>query len=394
MGISQKDYLEKIFNPIKNIATNRDGVINIGDLKTAPLEDYWDDEYTTAQYRRLRELKIDKSHVSYLSNGDFFTYFECDQQHYLCVSCEFLTREEQEKLSDILKEHSAIECFFEECFFLSFCYYLEGTYKPKINLSADLIEQTLGLGAREFQEEYRGHAIDELIEVYTPVLIYEVGVDSILTCRDNWFLALTLTLEVERLQSALIDRELVSLASDLYNLGSVHYENIYLSLTSSHYKYIFIEIYRCLEAIYYLPWMLNLKSGVGIQHDAYSLAGIVANAIKWREKEKESISSLFALLPEAIFNSSSLSNISFLSNKNYEQEDCRRSLSMDVYRVRNQSVHQADYEHKDNIVLNVQDWQLITKFMYRVVKYFYSEYKKDISVYEHVFILGSSKKGV
>jgi hypothetical protein len=271
---------------------------------------------------------------------------------------------------------------FEPCFFMHITHFLSDYYKVKTSISSNELIEVLGLTLRENQRDYIGHEIQELIDIYTPLMIFNVNGDSVVLEKDNWFLACILALDCKSLQSKLVDDELIYLAGQLFNLEKNSLENLYLSITASHPKYLFIEIYRCLEAIYYLPWMHQLKTKSGFTHDAFTLAKIVSKTIFWKEKERDSINEIFKMIPFHVISNSNLDKISILNGLSIEDTDgFRVKLSNYIYNLRNQSVHQQDYEEIDSYKLISSDWLYLSKFVYKVVDYFYRSFSSDINVY-------------
>jgi hypothetical protein len=144
-------------------------------------------------------------------------------------------------------------------------------------------------------------------------------------------------------------------------------------------------MYRCIEAIYYLPWMHSLKGKLATQINSFELARIVSETIKWREKEKVSISELFSMTSAEVFVDSKLSTLSFTDKLDYEKEENRRAFATSLYAIRNQSVHQQDYEVIETIKLTAADWKILLTFTINLVSHLYDTYSGDIFVYESLF---------
>lgn len=377
MAFDLREILNSVFEPI--IArVSHEVAGGIGELVTAPIPP----EKRKISFARFRETRISSENVINLSNGDFFSYFKCDQDHYLCLSIQYMSKSDVERITQILEEYLCVEHELEECFYIHMAHALKDIYTIKMSLDNNSMIETLGLGVREKEPGYTGHEISELIDVYSPLLIFSVDKNSALLTKDNWFLASLLALNCESIKSKVVDAEIIHHASKLFDLGTVNLENIYLSLTAVHHKHIFIEVYRCLEAIYYLPCMLDLKSKIQAPVDAFDLARYVAKSLSWREKERESINALLKDIPYDIIETSGINSLPFVISLSPEDTvSFKVKLSNVIYNIRNQSVHQEDYEEVERININTKAWVVISKFVYMVVAHLYNKYSADIKVY-------------
>ncbi|MFM4953366.1 hypothetical protein [Aeromonas dhakensis] len=386
MALDVNAMLKAVFEPFESrVAHEVPG--GIGPLKTADLPE----ELREESFSRFRKVKISSEDVVSLSNGDFFTYFKCGDEYYLCISTQYLTPTDIDKINVLLEDYLCVEHYLEECFFMHFTSFIKDYYTIRSALDNNAIIETLGLGAREYQSTYAGHDINELIGLYTPVKIFSIDPDSALLDKDSWFLASLIVISCDSVKSKVIDETIVSQAKDILDLGSVNLENVYLSLTASHHKYIFIEIYRCLEAIYYLPCMLDLKAMVNLTCDAFDLARSVAKSLAWKEKERDSINSLFKNVPYQLIVDSSVLSLPFVAAlAPADSIEFKIKLSNLIYNIRNQSVHQEDYEEIARININSKGWVCISRLVYMVVNYLYRQHSADIKVYNCKFLLNAA----
>ncbi|MGR7921896.1 hypothetical protein ACU6RQ_12455 [Zobellella denitrificans] len=386
MAIDYRLCVKAAFEPIEKIVISSHPGTNMGELKLLP--PIGSAEEKELIFNRFKNVSVQREKVSYLNNGDFFVYFKCEERIYLCISVEFFTEIEIDIIISTLSEYRLFEAQCEEAFFVNFFYTLRGIYKPKLSWTSEHLIQELGLGLRENLKDYKGHSVTELVNVYSPLIFFEVGDDSALLNKDNWYLSCLLSVKCCSLRSSVLNDDIFDTVERLMLLGNVSLENIYLSITSSHYKYSFIEIYRCLEAVYYLPWMIRLRDESGLPHDAFELARIVSKSINWRRKEEESLRSLFSNLPFSVIDRASLDKVSFISPCVIVDDDNKKKeLGSLVYKLRNQSVHYSAYEHTDLINVLPSDWVFIIEFMYLVVEYIYREHQGDVSFHEFAFPL-------
>ena len=150
-------------------------------------------------------------------------------------------------------------------------------------------------------------------------------------------------------------------------------DNIFLSLTSSHLKHCFLELYRCIEWLYVLPRIRNLKGAINYSKPAYELAIHCIDELSWRRKEEDSLSKL---IYDILINNErfgfKLLGCRFFSNINPDAENIARHL----YSFRNQFVHQFEAIKEKNFVDEdlVDAIDLITD----IIIYAYELYDSDI----------------
>ncbi|WP_213063948.1 hypothetical protein, partial [Escherichia coli] len=69
-------------------------------------------------------------------------------------------------------------------------------------------------------------------------------------------------------------------------------DNIFLSLTSSHLKHCYLELYRCIEWLYVIPRSRRLKGVIQFPRPAYELALHCIDELSWRRKEEDSLAKI------------------------------------------------------------------------------------------------------
>lgn len=389
MSITAAPFIKSVVDSVTNAILSYDNFSKVGKIKLkAPYED--DPDMQAKDRQRFNDIVIDCGNIYRLSNGDFLTYLKCEGEYYVCLSVDSFESHELDVVDQLMEEMMAFRDDIEPCFFMHMVHYMKGYYRISNGIGVYEIVEKLGLEDRELEKGYIGHDINEIMDLFIPLRLYKVESESILLMADRWYLICALLFKCQSLQSRLIDDELKQLAYSAFEKGKCSLENIYLSLTSSHHKYMFVEIYRCLEALYYLPWMLLLKNSSGIKHDAFSLAKMVSKSIEWKEKEQNSINKLFNLLSDDTFNYLNLNPLSFydfdIAQGGVVSSASKMKVSEIIYKIRNQSVHQQDYEDIKPYKITAADWMVLTKFIYRCTHELYSNYKKDIDVYKGEFV--------
>ena len=371
-NIKYELYVESIFKPIIDLA-KFGGSSSL--LKTCGLSK----ETITAQNKYIKSFKISQSGPIEIHNSNFIVRFESSGNLYLSVSVDSVSDAEKGFLIDGLIRDGLEIVEFEIGFFMSFCYSLNHIYTIKAGLDENGLTDALGLGVRETEEGYTGHTFEELIEIFKEVVVFKIPANSIYVDKSDWYVVAKFAANYSGFRSSAISSSIVDIAVKLLEIDHLNPENLYLSLTSSHWKHSFLEIYRCLEAIYYLPWMLELKKESQSPHNAFKLAAICNKTVLWHEKEKESIMALFALLPPAEISHLNLRNVKPLTGLAAPTDPKKMKLLGErIYGIRNQCVHQEDYEPISKLTITNNCWPVLTQLLYHASYYFYNTYKIDI----------------
>jgi hypothetical protein len=58
----------------------------------------------------------------------------------------------------------------------------------------------------------------------------------------------------------------------------------------------------------------------------------------------------------------------------------KQSIGRRVYKIRNTLVHQEDYEDRDPLDLENENWSELIKFLCESIKYLYGNYRADIDI--------------
>lgn len=118
MAIDHRLCVKAAFEPIESIVLNSHSETKLGELKISP--PLGDKEEQDRVFKQFNNTSVQRERVSFLSNGDFFVYFKCEEKIYLCISVEFFTEIEVDSIISTLSEYELFEAKFEEAFFVNF----------------------------------------------------------------------------------------------------------------------------------------------------------------------------------------------------------------------------------------------------------------------------------
>ncbi|MGM0824021.1 MAG: hypothetical protein ACQEUY_04780 [Pseudomonadota bacterium] len=368
-------YVESAFAPIKEKCEQRVNA-SYDKLQVLPPED------KRKQFRLFKSFRLNTSSVLQLRTGDFLFFFSCDDKEYVAVSVDHFDHSSLDELLELMEGLECSEEIFEHAFFMRMCHDLKGVYYLSKHVTTNEIENQLGLGKREISKDYYGHSADELIDLYSKVKFFGISRNSPISFGEKkWKLAAKVILECRSLRPFFISDEIVESARYLYEIGNVKHENIYLSLSASHWKYTFLEIYRSLEALYYLPWMNLLRERIGVDAGAITLVKCVEE-IGWKKNEEQSIKKMIKEIPFSIIEEARLSDLQSFNDVSIEDTDASRSaIASNIYKIRNQSVHHEDYREREVVEMSAECWNRLCVFVYRVCGHYYSNFVSDIKAY-------------
>lgn len=252
-----------------------------------------------------------------------------------------------------------------------------------------LIENIL---SQQEDSMYEGHSVEDLLNCIESFCIFRIDSNSAFKVNSNndddnkktagveiaYYICSHMSKYVRLPISGLMPRyrELLSSSYKLFK------ENIFLSLTSTHFKHAFLELYRCIEMLYSLPKAINLKKAIGFKSTAYELSKHCYKELVWKSKELDSIKAIFNLVDASIFDSSGISKASFASQSNWtfdNQENAKASIEKiaeRIYLIRNQLVHQFDVDAETAITQS--DWILLISLLSNVIEHSYDNLKDEL----------------
>jgi hypothetical protein len=325
------------------------------------------------QYRRLARLEELGGAPLPLISDRFIYRFRHHEGAFLCVSVEGLTSESMELLRNWAAEQELTEVDLEEAAFLFLAHAAATQFRPKsANLTREGALQLIAV----VDQDYSGHSIYDVMGWYQDVAVFEMPEDNINRNLAGHAVAGSLAASVADFRSRLISPNLADSIGKILALTNVNPENIYFALTTSHWKYVVVELYKCLEAAFYLPWIKTLRDAIGHDMSALEMAQKCKQSLQWREKEKDSLIALFSMLPEVVVVSQDV-----LATEAFVELGAvatSTAMATRIYRVRNQIVHQYDYDSPEPLRFRQGDWEVLAVYISDIVFSLYSTYAVDL----------------
>ncbi len=269
-----------------------------------------------------------------------------------------------------LTEIGVNEVDFEHAHFLSFVF----THGQYLDVSRERLSHPEDLENRLDVKDVFSCTLEDIVSVYEDVRVFELSQASV----SSLFAVLChLAARFKTARSPFVPDEIIDVSRRLLLLKNAPYENIYLSLSASHWKHSFIEIYRVVEGLYYFGWMHSIKQTFGGNDTEYDLYLKLQDQLSWRYKEKASIAKLFEIVPRLVLATHDPVDIKSLSGRFERQTDIAvmNRFAHLIYSIRNSNVHQGESEDGPPIEVSADCWPKLTHCLFLIVEHLYSVYQ-------------------
>jgi len=233
----------------------------------------------------------------------------------------------------------------------------------------------------QYEGDYQGHDFSDLIKYFENFSVFKIEAGSAFIGREYTETGYFICSQFDKFIRLPIQSLVNNYFTILQEQSAVPKENVFLSLTATHYKHAFIELYRCIEVLYVMPRSLKLKARLAYANPAYELAVHCVSELGWRKQEEDSLCRILKDIDEAVIAASGIQGASFanpdwafdgtdLSKKSHE------TLAAKIYKIRNQFVHQLNLNQETTI--EDSDWIILIQFTLNVIKDAYRVYKSDL----------------
>lgn len=269
-----------------------------------------------------------------------------------------------------LTEIGVNEVDFEHAHFLSFVF----THGQYLDVSRERLSHPEELENGLDVKNVFSCTLEDIVSVYEDVRVFELSQASV----SSLFAVLChLAARFKTARSPFVPVEIIDVSRSLLSLQNAPYENIYLSLSASHWKHAFIEIYRVIEGLYYFGWMHGIKQTFGGNDTEYDLYLKLQDQLSWRYKERASIAKLFEIVPRHVLADHDPVGIKSLSDRFEKLTDIAvmNRFAHLIYSIRNSNVHQGESEDGPPIEVSADCWPKLTYCLFLIVEHLYSVYQ-------------------
>jgi hypothetical protein len=207
----------------------------------------------------------------------------------------------------------------------------------------------------------RGFSIDEISRFIKPFWVFDIKDE--LVESDEALAGLTAIVLLESgLCSLDFDPVLVNSLAEIIRLDEQgeFCPAVFRSVTSQHWEYVFLELYRCLERFYVAPYMGKLNECLKLESES-DLYFYIDEHLSWRPKEDIALENLLLGMDGAM-----IERLCDCCKVSKEPEDsiCAR-LAASIYKTRNSIAH-----HRKRVISGGDrevNWKLVVTSLAAIV---------------------------
>ncbi|WP_412536539.1 hypothetical protein [Marinobacter sp. MIT932201] len=251
-------------------------------------------------------------------------------------------------------------------------------FKVPISSHVTLLEIEENLSSQHLDEGYTGHDFQELIDCFDEITVLKISENSAVLRHSKSaqaYFALSFSNALVRLP---FDELLVSFKNLIIDIPYLPPDSIFKSFTSSHWKHSYLELYRCIEAIYLLPKAKQLKAELQADGSVLDFAEKVEYHLGWRPREIDSLKSLISVVPNETLEHA-VSEGFIDEPEQSEQERSHKlieKISLRVYELRNGLVHYRI--RRQNLTDETELWRMSVNYLMMMLRDIYMHFSQDL----------------
>ncbi len=226
-------------------------------------------------------------------------------------------------------------------------------------------------GRDKTDPSYSGHDFNDIVKFFEPFYVYEIRDDSPLRGDDLFRIAGYAVCQYSDHIFLSFSPETIRKFKKMFleGVSNIPYENLLLSLTAIHWKFSFLDIYRCLECLFPIVSLDELYQNIGCSISLLELSIEIEERIKWWPKEAEAINKLIdGASPDA--------RELLWEVKNSLVGDTEGKKFDFFYEIRNSIVHYRPGTR--TYTLNQENWDKLIKGGLAVIEYWYKRYDSSL----------------
>ncbi|OYP53179.1 hypothetical protein [Segatella bryantii] len=247
---------------------------------------------------------------------------------------------------------------------ISFVYIVSNSISPSESATEAELEEHIFI-----DENVEDIQWEEITPFFPKFSLFQIN-DSVLDNELPLYLkrmCIAFVCETKEMQQLPYDSDTIAAFVDIANSTDVNipYDNILRSLLSYHWKFCFIDLYRCQERLLLLAWVEEFKNSMNSGLSLSDLHGKMKDRYKTEHHERENMQSLYNFLPQTILDSLTSADTT-IKKANY------------IYDLRNKIVH---YQRTDFEVDSKPDseWNMIVSFVLKTIPFLYNKFSQHIT---------------
>lgn len=359
-GLNYRDCIPWVFAPLVE-ASRRSDLASSLKLLPPPMESQ------TEQFARFGSLRRPSGGVIPLPNGGFFLRFRQGDETCFAFSSYIDDVDLDPDLERWLSENGAIIENIDQALFL----YLAKFAHPHFSIRPSYKSRAEARNIVEISEAegYLGHDASDLIDIFRPTYLVSLPRDSVLEDVDDYTLCSELASLISDLRSPIIDQNFALKVHPLLGNHLISSESIYLVLTSTRWRYAFMELFRILETTLHVPWLVDLTKDLSIGGSLAELYRSLREKLLWKESKGSSVERIFRELNgDADLLRLERSVSIFMDLKFDSHEFCRGSVGKRIWKTRNQLVHPEDFTDGSRLEVTEIQFRELSNYLIAVIE--------------------------
>lgn len=307
---------------------------------------------TEEEYEALRKDVFPKATIRY-GRGQIASIYEYKSINYLIVHNDY----ENTSLPIL----SAVDDIKE----IGYVYIVENSISPLDSATRQELEENI------FIDENVKDILWERISKYFPgYSLFKIN-DVVPSNSDEIHiylkrLCIALVCETREIHQLPYDQDTIAAFMDIANStdNNIPYDNILRSLLSYHWKFCFIDLYRCQERLLLLAWVEEFKASMNSGLTLVDLHKKMKTRYSTEHHERDNIRYLYDFLPETTL------DILTAEDTPFKKADY-------IYKLRNKIVH---FQRTDEDIESIpdSDWNMIIRFVLKTIPFLYNRFNQHI----------------
>jgi hypothetical protein len=232
----------------------------------------------------------------------------------------------------------------------------------------------------ENQDKLTKYDFNQVLKFFEPVIVYQLYDSSPFKSQNtnqyekNYIkLSGIYVVKSDQITSLNFSNETKNKFEQIFIEGSenIPYENLVLSLLSNSWQYSFLDLYRCIERIFFIPKLEEIHKYLNIQCTLIKFSTDIEEYLGWRPKENDAINEIIDNSPQEIIKI--LEEVG-LSVNGTSTGKCGEL----IYKIRNSIVHFRPANQK--LKLDDQYWDKLIRASLLVIYYWYDRYNEQLSI--------------
>jgi|GEM_PF-1870393 len=369
MKADLKEVIASVFEPFV-FAAGREDLLAV--LKT---EDLPKNE-KSVQFGQFKTIKLHGTNVAHLPGGGFLCLYEHVNGRYLAFSLPRLNEADDTTVSKWGDNLGFNQKNLDQSTFMFLCHELKGFYSIKSQFRRK--EESLNV-IDVVDDYYTGHSFRDLYEFYEQVYIFEIPHDNSLYGEAISAYGFDLCSNFSGARAANITKKMNDVLWQLGRYSSISKDSLFQCLTATQSRHSFIELYRCLESIYYFPWILELRDAGSLNVPIAALKAHCRASLNWREREEPSIMKIFGLVNPDEETKKIEKSIKIFKKHTKNKTFKRDSIGREIYQLRNSLVHHENYEKPERVIISSREWEDISLYLSKILLKFTSDHAHEFA---------------